>query len=227
MAVILVYNNDTNEIERYQRNENEIMPYVYNNSLSVNEFRGSSNSETLWTDKRTMETWSRFRDYYGSPIFVGFAFKRIWEGGHSPQSQHYAGTAFDVAQNLTTAQRNRLRQSAINFGQWSYVEPAYLTPTWVHMDKRNLNQACASGGYPLLRRGNRSNYVLIMQDALNALGFTGSGLDGIFGGNTEAAVRNFQQAYGIPSDGIVGCVTWTILSQSARGIGLTPTIISP
>lgn len=52
-------------------------------------------------------------------------------GGHGTQSQHYAGVAFDVGQRLSNADRNRLRNSAINSGIWSYVEPAYLTPTWV------------------------------------------------------------------------------------------------
>ena len=28
--------------------------------------------------------------------FVGCAFKRLFEGGHSGQSQHYAGSAFDT-----------------------------------------------------------------------------------------------------------------------------------
>ena len=57
-------------------------------------------------------------------------------GGHGTQSQHYAGVAFDVGQRLSTTQRNRLYQSAVNSGVWSYVEPQNLTPTWVHFDKR-------------------------------------------------------------------------------------------
>ena len=32
-----------------------------------------------------------------------------------------------------------------------------------------------------MRRGSRSTYVLILQDALNALGYTTNTLDGIFG----------------------------------------------
>ena len=64
--------------------------------------------------------------------------------GHSAQSQHYAGVAFDVAQTLTNAKRTLLRNSAKNSGVWSYVEPASLTPTWVHFDKRSLSPACAS-----------------------------------------------------------------------------------
>lgn len=226
MATIYIYNNDSKAMEVYEREENQVMPYVYNNSLRVSEFRGSSNSNILWSDKRTMTTWAEFRDFYGSPIFVGFAFKRIWEGGHSDQSQHYAGTAFDTGQNLGDIQTEQLRQSALNFGKWSYVEPAYLAPTWVHVDKRNENSACVAG-YPALRRGNRSNYVLILQDALNAIGYTGSGLDGVFGGSTEEAVRKFQRDSGLIADGFVGCLTWTELTKRARGIGRTGTVVNP
>ena len=226
MAKIFIYNNDTNAMEVYQRGENQVMPYVFNNSLKVSEFRGSSNSSVLWSDKRTMTTWSEFRNYYGSPIFVGFAFKRIWEGGHSNQSQHYAGTAFDTGQNLGNIELNRLRQSAIDFGRWSYVEPAYLTPTWVHVDKRNKNSACVAG-YPAVKRGSRGNYVLILQDALNAIGYTGSGLDGVFGSSTEEVVKKFQRDNGLTVDGFVGCLTWTELTQKAKGIGLTATVVNP
>ncbi len=67
-------------------------------TLTVGEFRGSSKSPTLWTSKRTMQAWNSQRYIWGGPIPVGYAFKRPWEGGHSYQSQHYAGVAFDVAQ---------------------------------------------------------------------------------------------------------------------------------
>lgn len=63
--------------------------------------------------------------------------------------------------------------------------------------------ACASGGYPQLKRGNLSNYVLIAQDDLNTLGFSTGGLDGIFGRFTENAVRRYQTSRGLTSDGIV------------------------
>jgi peptidoglycan hydrolase-like protein with peptidoglycan-binding domain len=36
-------------------------------------------------------------------------------------------------------------------------------------------------------------------------------IDGIFGPQTEEAVRGFQEALGIPVDGIVGPVTWRAL----------------
>ena len=139
MAKIKVYNNDTGRMETYYRGENEAMPYNTGRTLLVREFRGSSKSNTLWTERNAMRSWNIQRTTYGKAIPVGFAFKRPWEGGHSNQSQHYAGVAFDVGQRLTEAQRNDLYNSAVRSGVWSYVEPRRLTPTWVHFDKRRRN----------------------------------------------------------------------------------------
>lgn len=122
MATILVYNNDINRMERYSRSESAAMPYNTNGTLKVREFRGSSKANILWTDKRTMQGWNSQRYIWGAPIPVGFAFKRPYEGGHGSQSQHYAGTAFDVAQTYSVSRRNALRNSAINSGIWTYVE---------------------------------------------------------------------------------------------------------
>ena len=97
--------------------------------------------------------------------------------------------AFDAGQTLSSRERNRLRETASSFGVWSYVEPASLTPTWVHFDKRFGRPACVLGGYPLIRRGSISTYVLIAQDDLNTLGYNTGGLDGIFGARTKEALK--------------------------------------
>ena len=94
------------------RNENDPMPYNTNGTLRVREFRGSSRSNILWTTKRTMQSWNSQRYVFGSPIPVGFAFKRPYEGGHGNQSQHYAGVAFDVGQTLSSTKRRALWNSA-------------------------------------------------------------------------------------------------------------------
>ena len=90
---------------------------------------------------------------------------------------------------------------------WTYVEPQNLTPTWVHFDKRFGRPACSTGGYPVIRRGSISTYVLIAQDDLNTLGFRTGGLDGIFGSQTLEAVKYFQRKNGLTVDGIAGPAT--------------------
>lgn len=225
MAKILVFNNDEDRMETYYRDESEPMPYNTNGTLRVREFRGSSKSNTLWTTKRTMQSWNSQRYIFGAPIPVGFAFKRPFEGGHGNMSQHYAGTAFDVGQTLSNSQRTRLWNSANNSGVWSYVEPQNLTPTWVHFDKRWGRPACSTGGFPLVKYGSLSNYVLIAQDDLNTLGFRTGGLDGIFGTATRNAVLAYQRSRGLPADGIVGCNTWRSLQEDVVGTGRTSTTI--
>jgi len=102
-----------------------------------------------------------------------------------------------------------------------------LTPTWVHFDKRFGTPACIEGGFPVLAQGSSGIYVLVLQDSLNAIGYTGSGLDGYFGAGTRLAVIDFQKAQGLNADGIAGCATWESLTSLANGIGLTGTVANP
>ena len=57
-------------------------------------------------------------------------------------------------------------------------------------------------GCPTLRQGARGNITKLLQERL------GVTADGIFGGNTRAAVMGFQNTYGLSADGIVGKNTW-------------------
>ena len=226
MTKILVYDQDKNLMYNFIKNEDDPMPYSYGRTLLVREFRGSSRANVLWTTTRAMEAWNDTRRTYGSGIPVGYAFKRIWEGGHGQQSQHYAGVSFDVGQRLTAAQRRQIHQIATNLGVWGYVEPLSMTPTWVHMDRRYIGAACGgTAGFPTLRSGNSSTYVLVLQDALNALGYGTSYLDGIFGPATRSALVTYQRNNGLSADGICGCATWRKIVAMVVGIGRTPSVI--
>lgn len=127
---------------------------------------------------------------------------------------------------MTSTQRNRLRTSAETSGVWSYVEPASLTPTWVHFDRRRGTPACSTGGYPLIRQGSRGAYVCIAQDDLNTLGYQTGGLDGVFGSKTYQAVIAYQRRAGLSVDGIIGCNTWRALQEAVVGTGRTSTTIT-
>lgn len=72
-----------------------------------------------------------------------------------------------------------------------------------------LNEVLAK---PTLRNGARGYAVRQLQFMLTSKGFNPGGVDGIFGNNTESAVKKFQKASKISVDGIVGKVTWSKLS---------------
>lgn len=68
----------------------------------------------------------------------------------------------------------------------------------------------------VIRRGDRGRDVRTIQYYLNFLGFFNDRLpqlnvDGIFGSETENAVRTFQRNYGLTVDGIVGRATWNAI----------------
>ena len=227
MPKVYVYDSYDNKFLRYNLKESDPMPYSYGTTLSVREFRGSSGSSVLWTTTAAMEAWNLTRRRYGAGIPVGYAFKRIWEGGHGTASQHYAGVAFDVGQGTSSATRRRIYNAAVATGAWGYVEPLSMTPTWVHFDRRYGTPACSgtTAGYPTCRKGDRNTYVLILQDALNALGYSTQTLDGVFGTNTFNALTGFQRSVGLTADGICGCNTWKKLTAASVGIGATKTVI--
>lgn len=66
----------------------------------------------------------------------------------------------------------------------------------------------------VLRRGARSSAVLFLQKLLLSYLYPISSLDGIFGPETERAVRAFQTENNLSVDGVVGRNTWQALFNS-------------
>ena len=66
----------------------------------------------------------------------------------------------------------------------------------------------SSGNRPVLRQGDRGEAVRQLQEALKSLGVYNGPIDGIFGSQTESAVREVQADNGLTVDGIVGPATW-------------------
>lgn len=67
-----------------------------------------------------------------------------------------------------------------------------------------------------LRRGSRGDLVTTLQKRLKTWGYYTGSVDGIFGSQTEQAVKYFQRKNGLAADGIVGPAT-----AKAVGISLT------
>lgn len=81
--------------------------------------------------------------------------------------------------------------------------------------------------YPFLKLGSRGSAVQYLQLRLINYGYRISS-DGVFGANTDTAVKQFQQLNGLAVDGMVGNNTWvkinnfypssTTLRQGSRGV---------
>jgi peptidoglycan hydrolase-like protein with peptidoglycan-binding domain len=67
---------------------------------------------------------------------------------------------------------------------------------------------------PLLTKGSKGEAVTRLQQGLHQLGYDLGAVDGIFGPNTERAVKEFQTNNGLAADGIVGPKTWTALEEA-------------
>ena len=75
---------------------------------------------------------------------------------------------------------------------------------------------------PTLRKGDRGEYVTLAQTELIRHGYSvgDSGADGVFGNNTEKAVKRFQQenvgqdGKALVVDGVIGQQTWWALDQT-------------
>jgi peptidoglycan hydrolase-like protein with peptidoglycan-binding domain len=73
--------------------------------------------------------------------------------------------------------------------------------TWLNIDEADMSN-------PTIRRGSTGNPVRRAQKRLTLGGYDTNGVDGVFGADTEAAVRRFQGDRGLNVDGIVGPRTW-------------------
>jgi len=65
----------------------------------------------------------------------------------------------------------------------------------------------------ILKKGSKGNEVKELQKQLNDLDLKAGEVDGIFGSNTEKAVKELQTIFGLASDGIVGKNTYELLSK--------------
>lgn len=68
-----------------------------------------------------------------------------------------------------------------------------------------------------LKINDSGSLVEMLQLSLTRAGFFDSAIDGIFGPVTQRAVINFQNAFGLIADSIVGINTWDKLSRFIKG----------
>ena len=107
--------------------------------------------------------------------------------------------------------QNGVTTSKVNSGKWTHW--GELKDTDYSAQEPQEGASLPSDDkilYPTLRRGNKGEYVRILQTLLleNGYGLPKYGADGDFGSETENAVKKYQRENGLKVDGIAGPATW-------------------
>ncbi|NCB30997.1 MAG: hypothetical protein EOM66_06265 [Clostridia bacterium] len=159
-----------------------------------------------WTDERLLQAYEAVRSAFG-PVWIGSCFKRAGHG----QSAHYAGLALDMGQGMIREERTELRRFCLESPLFSYVEPGYLTPTWVHAEI-SIAPPCLPGrGYPFLSPGDAGPHIFLLQDLLCRQGFPCL-LTGHFCEDTRLALVSYQSRENLPAHGLADGALWNHLT---------------
>ena len=123
--------------------------------------------------------------------------------------------------------------------EWLFNQVPVDTPVIITTSGNSFDSIAASNGYKveaspvstvvngsILKKGSRGPAVKEIQQKLTSLGFNTKGTDGVFGSNTDQAVRQFQKARGLTVDGIVGNSTRNALGTTTTTKPTSPSTSS-
>jgi lysozyme len=92
------------------------------------------------------------------------------------------------------------------------LDKAYISAEqWLMYARGEIKTEPVNDPFPLLKKGDRNEYIRHWQMFLNMNGYACGDADGIFGPKTEAAVKAWQKNHGLVTDGIIGKKTWASL----------------
>jgi N-acetylmuramoyl-L-alanine amidase len=137
---------------------------------------------------------------------------------------YYSGAVNGVYDGLTAEAVSRFQQAAdlnpdgiVGTDTWNQLLPPGPKPIAVApstpciCDIGSTVPATAPGDLPILQYGMRGTAVVALQRRLQTQGFFSGIVDGIFGSETEEAVRAAQLSYNLNVNGIVDSSFWGVL----------------
>lgn len=129
-------------------------------------------------------------------------------------------TGLYVCDNKTIEASVTVKQQSLA-GKWTH----YAVPKGLYTQEE-LEEIRAEKHRPraTIRKGSKGDDVRFVQETLNELGYNCGKADGIFGAQTLAAVKAFQEDRGLIPDGIVGEKTWEALVSDGDSNYYTATI---
>lgn len=180
--------------------------------------------------ERQIELWKKLGRWKESDSYkpnVGTIVYYDWQddgvGDNKGHSDH-VGIVVSVSNNMIKVIEGNMddkvgyRNIAVNgksirgFGEPNFASKATKTSSTNKVSTSNKKSVC-SIELEILKKGSKGQSVKALQSILVKSGYSVglSGVDGIFGSGTDKAVKKFQTAKKLESDGIVGKMTWTAL----------------
>ncbi|WP_259344274.1 L,D-transpeptidase family protein [Priestia flexa] len=115
--------------------------------------------------------------------------------------------------------------------EWLFSQVTVGTPVVITNSSKSFDAIAAANGYKVsgssqpsqpavsgLKKGSRGNEVRTLQQKLTSLGYDTKGVDGIFGNNTDTALRRFQKDRGLSVNGVVDSATQKALNGAKPGV---------
>lgn len=149
-----------------------------------------------------------FNDYLRRPNFV------------EPLAAKFCNGTTVTCEGLSQWGSQNLAQQGYNSIQ---ILRSYYGDVELVLDAPIRGIATSYPGVPL-RLGSTGPNVVVLQASLNRIAQNYPAIpkiinvDGIFGSRTEAAVRTFQEIFGLTADGIVGPATWYEIVRLYTGV---------
>ncbi len=138
-----------------------------------------------------------------------FLFNRLWDRPLYPLGQTYGG-----ANRREVLRFRRFAESygglAASWWDWQETSPTGWSALGATLAGPVFGYRPVTS-HPVLKRGSRGDLVVWAQSHLRAAGQPQLPVTGIFGKQTRAAVRAFQEAQGLAVDGVIGTTTWRSL----------------
>lgn len=175
----------------YVKQQTDITPFIYMSKSVCRQYSWDS-SFPLWCAqyKNQQPTYYQDHPWTDSKGFGAWPDCQILQYSSKGQLPGYFGN-LDLNKAYITAEE-WIQYAA---GQIETVKPAPET-------------------YPLLKKGDKNEFVRHWQMFLNMNGYSCGAADGIFGPKTEAAVKKWQKDHSAicgAADGIIGPKTWSSL----------------
>ena len=169
---------------KYVKQQTGITPFIYMSKSVCRQYSWDS-SYPLWCAQ------------YANKKETGYQ--------QNPWTDNRGFGAWQTCQILQYSSKGRLA----GYNKDLDLDKAYISADeWGMYARGEINTETKPEPLPLLKKGDKNEFVRNWQLFLNLNGYACGNADGIFGPKTEAAVKKWQEHHNLKADGIIGPLTW-------------------